>query len=96
LVLRQAAASIGRTQTALGAFYRRLAARRGKPVAVVATARKLACAYYRLLRHGQEYVERGAETADREYQERRVKHLHRQAKMLGFSLLPVQPEAGVT
>ena len=39
---RLAAASLGRTQTALGAFYRRLAARTGKPQAVTATARKLA------------------------------------------------------
>ena len=96
LVLRQAASCIGRTQTALGAFYRRIAARRGKPIAVVATARKLACAYYRLIRYGVEYVERGADAAERDYQNRRLNHLHRLAKTLGFSLQPIQPEAGVT
>jgi len=36
-----AATTIGRTDTALGAFYRRLAARAGKAKAVTATARKL-------------------------------------------------------
>jgi transposase len=89
LILRQAASSLGRTQTALGAFYRRIAARRGKPIAIVATARKLACAYYRLLRHGGQYVEQGAIAADRDYQQKRVNSLKRQAKTLGFDLQPI-------
>jgi transposase len=89
LILRQAASSLCRTQTALGAFYRRVAARRGKPVAIVATARKLACIYYRLLRYGGEYVEQGARAADRAYQEQRIKSLQRQAKTLGYDLQPV-------
>jgi len=96
LILRQAASSVGRTQTALGAFYRRLAARRGKGVAIVATARKLACAYYRLLRHGRQYVERGADAAEREYQQRRIISMKRQAKLLGFDLTPMQPVTQVT
>ncbi len=37
-----AAMSLGRGSTALGAFYRRLAARTGKAKAITATARKLA------------------------------------------------------
>lgn len=96
LILRQAASSVGRTATALGSFYRRISARRGKGVAIVATARKLACAYYRLLRHGGQYVERGAAAADHDYQERRIKSLRRQAKTLGYELLPAQPAARVT
>jgi len=96
LILRQAASSVGRTNTALGSFYRRISARRGKAVGIVATARKLACAYYRLLRYGGHYVERGAAAADHDYQERRIKSLRRQAKTLGYELLPAQPEARVT
>jgi transposase len=42
VAFRLAAASLARTQTALGAFYRRLASRIGKPQATTATARKLA------------------------------------------------------
>jgi len=91
LLLRQAASSVGRTQTALGAFYRRIAARRSKAVAIVATARKLACAYYRLLRYGGEFVERGAAAADHDYQQRRVKYLRRQAKFLGYDLIQAPP-----
>ena len=40
-VLRTAAMGLVRGQTALGAFYRRLAVRIGKPKALTATARKL-------------------------------------------------------
>jgi transposase len=89
LILRQAASSVGRTSTALGAFYRRIAARRGKAIAIVATARKLACAYYRLLRYGGEYVERGAAAADHDYNNRRLNSLKRQAKTLGYDLQPI-------
>jgi transposase len=96
LILRQAASAVGRTQTALGAFYRRIAARRSKAVAIVATARKMACAYYRLLRYGGRYVERGAAAAEHAYQERRIKQLRRQARTLGFDLSPAQPEPQVT
>ena len=96
LILRQAASALARTQTALGAFYRRIAARRSKAVAIVATARKLACAFYRLLRFGGEYVERGAEAAEREYQQRRITSMKRQAKLLGFDLTPMQPVTEVT
>lgn len=96
LILRQAASALARTQTALGAFYRRLAARRSKAVAIVATARKLACAFYRLLRFGGEYVELGADAAERHYQQRRITSLKRQAKLLGFDLTQLQPEAQVT
>lgn len=93
LLLRQAASSVGRTQTALGAFYRRIAARRSKAVAIVATARKLACAYYRLLRFGGPHVERGAAAAEHDYQSRRINSLKRQAKILGFELVHTQPDA---
>ena len=41
-LLRLAATTVGRTDTALGAFYRRLSARVGKAKAVTATARKIA------------------------------------------------------
>ena len=51
-LLRLAATTVGRTQTALGAFYRRLASRIGKAKAVTATARKIAVLFYNALRHG--------------------------------------------
>ncbi len=51
-LLRLVAATAGRTQTALGDSYRRLAARVGKPEAVTAPARKIAVLFYNMLRHG--------------------------------------------
>jgi hypothetical protein len=51
-LLRIAAVNVGRTQTALGAFYRRLAARIGKAKAVTATARKLARISHEQLENG--------------------------------------------
>jgi hypothetical protein len=56
-----AALSLRHSQTALGAYYRKLAWRKGGDVAVFATARKLATLIYRLLRWGQPYVDEGAE-----------------------------------
>ena len=48
-ILRRCTMSLTRTSTALGAFYRRLAARVGKAKAITATARKLALIVYRVL-----------------------------------------------
>ena len=58
--LRLAAMSVGRTQTALGAFYRRLAYRVGKAKAITATARKLAILVYRTLNGELDYHDPGA------------------------------------
>ncbi|HUL11493.1 MAG TPA: transposase [Methylococcaceae bacterium] len=58
-LLRLAAVSVGKTSTALGAFYRRLAARIGKAKAVTATARKLAVLFYNALRYGMAYRDAG-------------------------------------
>jgi transposase len=85
---RMAAATLGRSQTALGAFYRRVKARNGGQHAVTATAHKLARIYYTMLTKGSAYVELGHQAYEQKYQERRVAHLQRQAKNLGFQLVP--------
>ena len=59
-LLRLAAVTVGRTDTALGAFYRRLSSRIGKAKAVTATTRKVAVLFYNAVRHGMEYVDPGA------------------------------------
>ena len=59
-VLRRCAMSLTRTSTALGAFYRRLAARTGKAKAITATARKLALLVYRVLSGDLVYNDPGA------------------------------------
>src|SRR5207245_2095289 len=50
VILRMAAMTLGRGQTALGAFCRRLSARLGNAPAITATARKLAILVYRALK----------------------------------------------
>jgi len=60
-LLRLAATTVGRTETALGAFNRRLSARVGKAKAVTATARKIAVLFYNTLRHGMSYADPGGE-----------------------------------
>ena len=84
--LRLAAVTVGRTDTALGAFYRRLAARIGKAKAVTATARKIAVLFYNAMRFGMTYQDPGADQYERNYRDRVVKNLHRRAADFGYTL----------
>ena len=85
-LLRLAAVTIGRTDTALGAFYRRLSARVGKAKAVTATARKIAVLLYNELRHGMDYIDPGASYYETRYRARVIENLQRRAKAFGFVL----------
>jgi transposase len=85
--LRMAALSLRHSQTALGAYYRRLAQRLGADVAVFATARKLAQLIYRLLHHGQPYVDQGAHAYEQRYRQARRHRLEAAAKDLGYILI---------
>ena len=85
---RLAAASLSRSRTALGAFYRRIKARSGAAQAVTATAHKLARIYYAILTKGTNYIELGQQAYEQRYKERRIAHLRIQAKSLGFQLVP--------
>ena len=93
-LLRLAAVAVGRTQTALGAFYRRLAARVGKAKAVTATARKLAVLFYNALRFGLAYDDPGASYYEERYRQRVVHALQRRARQMGYALVPA-PEQRV-
>jgi transposase len=55
--LKLAAQGLHHSQCALGAYYRRMAARLGKGKAITATAHKLARLAYAMLTQGGEYVE---------------------------------------
>jgi len=84
MILRMAAMTLGRGPTALGAFYRRLAGRIGKPQAITATARKLAILVYRALQGDLVYRDPGADTYDRQQRSRVLRRLRRTATTLGF------------
>jgi hypothetical protein len=87
LAFRLAAATLGRTQTALGAFYRRLAGRMGKPQAVTATARKLAVLVYHVLKGDFVYRDPGSDRYDAQQRARQVRLLRQRATRLGFALV---------
>jgi transposase len=86
-ILRLAAMTLGRTQTALGAFYRRLAFRIGKAKAITATARKLAILVYRTLKDGLVYTDPGAEAYDAQHRTHVVRRLRQRAANLGYDLV---------
>jgi transposase len=91
--LTMAALSAGRTDTALGAYYRSVAIRRGAGIAVYATARKLAQYIYRLLRFGTDYVDIGVEEYERRSRHRRTKALRERARRMGYRLIPIEEPA---
>jgi transposase len=97
-LLRLAAVTVGRTPTALGAFYRRLSARIGKAKAITATARKIAVLFYNALRHGMDYADPGAAYYEERYRRRVLANLQRRAKALGYVLqeLEAKPQADVS
>jgi transposase len=90
-LLRLAAVAVGRTETALGAFYRRLSGRVGKAKAVTATARKIAVLFYNALRHGMAYADPGASYYEERYRRRVLANLRRRAKSLGYVLQTANP-----
>jgi transposase len=86
-ILRRCAMTLMRTPTALGAFYRRLAARTGKPTAITATARKLGLLVYRVLRGDIRYSDPGATAYAQLHRLRLIKALRKRAQQLGLALL---------
>ena len=90
--LRMAAQSAGRTNTAIGAFYRRLKAKHGPAKANVATAHKLARILYTMLKTHQPFKELGVEEYTHQQKERVMRALTRKAKALGMILVPCNSE----
>ncbi len=86
-IFRLGAMNLGRTQTALGACYRRVAFRIGKAKAITATARKLAVLVYRALKDHLVSVDPGAAAYDAQDRTRLVRRLRHRADHLGFGLV---------
>jgi hypothetical protein len=87
VAFRNAAATLLRSKSYLGAQYRRLRTRLGAPKAITAMARKLACLYYRLIKHGQQYVDKGTEYYEARYREQQIRSLAKRAQKLGLQLV---------
>lgn len=92
-LFRLAAYGLQHSHTYLGAHYRRMKARLGAPKAVTATAHKLARIFYAVMRDGTEYIEKGPEYYEQRYRERAITNLKRNARRLGYQVVPVEPAA---
>ena len=91
--LRQAAQSLHHSQSALGAYFRRMRARLGAPKAITATAYKLARMIYSMLKYGTEYVDAGQQAYEEQYRDRALRNLQRNARRFGYELVKAEPNA---
>ena len=91
--LRLAATTLERSPTALGAYYRRMKAKLGAAEGITATAHKLARILYRLLKHGEAYVQEGLAEYEKKHQARKLKTLQRTAESMGLQLVQKETNA---
>ena len=95
--LRIAAQSLYNSNTALGAFLRRMKQRLGPQGGITATAHKLARIIYAMLKRKlPSYKDLGAEYYEDRYRARVTANLKRRAKQLGFALVPLAVPAPAT
>lgn len=87
-IFKQAAQSLLISkQPGLGAFARKLRARRGAAIAIKATARKLAELYYKIFAQGMEYVEKGIQAYEQKIKEQQLRFLIKKANELNMQLV---------
>jgi transposase len=84
--LRMAATSLWRSKTYLGAKFRRLRARLGAPKAITAMAHMLARLVYRMLRYGDQYVDKGMQFYEEKYRQHQIHSIEKKAKDLGLAV----------
>jgi transposase len=87
VALRMAASTLYRSDSTTAAFYRRKL-HKGKPVAVTATAHRLARHIYAILKHGTEYVEQGLADAQARNRLHQLANLRRTAAQFGMVISP--------
>ena len=83
---------MSKTNTAYGAFFRRMRAMHGPMKAIVATAHKIARAVYFMLRDRKPFHDTSAEDYNQREREREIARLKKKATKLGFTLasLPLE------
>jgi transposase len=93
VLLRVAAVAVGRSDSWLGRFYRRKKAHLGAPKAITATARKLACIIYHMLKYKDAYVPIDEQAYESQAREHRLRALRRQAQQLGVEVVEKEAAA---
>jgi transposase len=91
--LRLAATTLIRSRSYLGAQYRRLRTKLGAPKAITAMAHRLARLVYRMLKYGQEYVDKGTQFYERRLREQQLQLLKKKAASLGLRLVETEEVA---
>jgi transposase len=88
--LRIAATTLLRSQSYLGAQFRRFRSKLGAPKAITAMAHKLARLVYRMLRWGHEYVDKGLQYYEERHRQQQVHLLRKRAAKLGLQVVEPQ------
>jgi transposase len=91
--LRMAASTLIKSESYLGAQYRRLRTRLGAPKAITAMAHKLARIIYRMLKYGHGYVDRGMHFYEQQFREQQILLLQKKAAKLGFQITQLHASA---
>ena len=84
-VFRMAAMSLQNNKGPLGDFYRRIRAKSGSAVAIVATARKLAVIYYNMMVSKQKFNPDALSEFNEKYKENKIKQLEKRLERLKTS-----------
>jgi transposase len=88
--LRMAAAALRTSQSALGAYFRRMCSRMDKAKAITAAAHKLARLIYAMLTKGQQYTDEGQDRYEERHRDRVINNLKRRAQQMGMTLVPAE------
>ncbi len=86
---RLAAQAVAKTETAYGAYFRRMRAMHGPKKAIVATAHKIARAVYFMLRDHQPFDGASADLYLKQERKREIARLEKKATKLGYTIAPV-------
>jgi transposase len=93
IALKMAASTLRRSNTYLGAQFRRLRTRLGAPIAIKAMAAKLARLVYRMLRYSMKYADQGATFYELQHRQSQIKQLKSKAASLGYQVTPIPAAA---
>jgi hypothetical protein len=83
-----ATSTLKASKSRLGEFYRRIKAKSGAPVAIKATARKLAVIFYRMMTDKVNFNPLMVEEYNQYFKERKLKYIYKQADLLGLKIVP--------
>jgi transposase len=83
------ASTLLRSQTYLGAQYRRLRSKLSAPKAITAMAHRLARLVYRMLKFGQHHVDKGAEYYEQRNRQQQIELLRKKAAHFGLQVTQV-------